>query len=321
MKCIYCCIERPDEEFTDEHIIPRQLGTFQGRRTPPDPITIRICGTCHSRFNALENRIAVDSWEGLTRLRREEAGSTRFQFSGRVQLRLIEPGIYHGAHVWYVPQGRRYVPEMRAQAGFPDGDERIWVPFDQMRSLADLELNRYGPDDVIYIVAPTEEAGNAVVAEIVRVVGSFNEHGKMPPPPERPLVEQAFDVGHPHRRWVAKIAFNYLAATAGRDFVLASDFDAIRAYITHGKHGPGLGPRPVEIITEQDREVDVEDLQWTDQHRISVDWRAQDIVAQVTLYNDITYEVQLCRYFRGAPPRIAATHRYDVRKRRVERLV
>lgn len=46
MKCLYCGNEKNEEDFSQEHVIPKALG---GNLTPDNPFTIHnVCRRCNS---------------------------------------------------------------------------------------------------------------------------------------------------------------------------------------------------------------------------------------------------------------------------------
>jgi hypothetical protein len=61
--CIYCREELGTEHFNKEHVIPRQLGTFENNQT----LIHTVCASCNSYFNVnLEHALGCDSFEAIS---------------------------------------------------------------------------------------------------------------------------------------------------------------------------------------------------------------------------------------------------------------
>ena len=115
------------------------------------------------------------------------------------------------------------------------------------------------------------------------------------------------------RRCVAKYAFNYMAHVCGAAFAAGRDFDSIRRFIRFGEYPPDP-PRVVptyEPILFDDK---VEERQ-TDGHLLTLSWdRALlNLIAQVSLFNYLTYRVTLCEHFgHGLWRPIRSGHHYNL---------
>lgn len=314
MKCPYCLLNTDLNRVTDEHIIPRQLGRFSSGR----PVTIKVCSTCNMRFcRELENSLAIDSWEAITRFRRNEAGGLRPKQIpyNRITLRADDQGPYNGAHVYYTLESGRAVVQLVPQVGLPIHNVWEWIP---LRQLEQMETNclvgRYDSTSVIQVL---EDQDGKVRRELERLGVSFKLKGQLDPPPDRPWIEQRFYIDHRHRRLVSKIAFNYLTAVAGIGVVQDRAFDTARAYIK-------LDMRPsrdvVAIVNGVYRIYDANDVSWANRHVLSVGIADTDLVGFVQLYRDIVYRVVLARCYRFNQTMLPSAHEYCLRTRRVTRV-
>ena len=65
MKCIYCRLNKPSEEFRKrEHVIPASFGRFESNLV----LRNRVCDSCNQFFgDNLEIHLACDTYEGLYR--------------------------------------------------------------------------------------------------------------------------------------------------------------------------------------------------------------------------------------------------------------
>src|SRR5208283_3910767 len=60
MKCVYCDREVPDNEITDEHVLPRKIG---GGLQPRNPFLLRaVCGRCNSTCGRFVDAPYLKSW-------------------------------------------------------------------------------------------------------------------------------------------------------------------------------------------------------------------------------------------------------------------
>jgi len=120
-------------------------------------------------------------------------------------------------------------------------------------------------------------------------------------------------------RCMAKIAFNYLAKTAGDDFVRKSDFDPIRSFIRHGT-------RPkydfFKISNYPILAYDSLTYRQTNGHLLTVNWSRdrRDIVSQVSLFNHRVYHFRLARGFSGLWRNIRSGHHFSIERRKIEPL-
>jgi hypothetical protein len=112
-------------------------------------------------------------------------------------------------------------------------------------------------------------------------------------------------------RAVAKIAFNYLAYWQGPELLHEPSFDTARRYIRYGKQ-PGYSMVDVreDAILADEPVVGQRRLG----HLITTNW-AQDrvsIMAQVALFNWVTYRISLAREHPGERRDIRRGHFFDV---------
>ncbi len=112
-------------------------------------------------------------------------------------------------------------------------------------------------------------------------------------------------------RGVAKIAFNFLAYLRGADFALRSDFDAIRDYIRLG-----VRPSPLPVIVTKTPILHGDDAFYrqTNGHVIVLDWDKvnQGIVCLVSLFNHLTYHVNLCWTYSGVWHPLGGGRHFDL---------
>lgn len=131
-------------------------------------------------------------------------------------------------------------------------------------------------------------------------------------------VEIASQVDATIYRAIAKIAFNYVAHQHGAEFVLWPDFDDVRNYIRYGTE-PSWAP----VVIPVRKPILFDDSprsRQTNGHLITVDWNAArtGLLAQVSLFNTITYRVVLCPYYSGIwHDGLRTGHHFDIEDRTV----
>lgn len=121
------------------------------------------------------------------------------------------------------------------------------------------------------------------------------------------------------RRAVAKIAFNYMAYVTSPDFVLSPDFNEVRSFIRHGE----TPEYPVVHVDFTPILFDDHPLaRQTNGHLVTLDWDAQrnQVMAQVSLFNELRFVVLLGRAPRGLWRDIRIGHHFDSDNRQITRL-
>ena len=120
-------------------------------------------------------------------------------------------------------------------------------------------------------------------------------------------------------RAVSKIAFNYLAHWQEPEFVLKNDFDVIRQYI--------LNETKVDYpLVKVSNKPILKDEPFINNrmicHIITVNWAAdkKSIMAQVSLFNQITYSIYLSRNFSGIWRNIKKGHIFFPNKQAIKEL-
>ena len=317
--CIYCrrisC-----EPFPAEHVIPQSFGLFR------NGLTLHcVCGDCNQYFgDHLELHFARETGEGIVRYQyglrpKGVSGSPHSRLTAKVKV----SGPMFGAKVLLGPNAQAngieifYLP----QVAFADNDSEKWEWY-----LAD-ELNleivrRLKPNSRVkyFFTSPGEEE---TLRDRLRQLGfpatKYIGRDTIPPQPEiTTRVTYLFDAII--RRCIAKIAFNYLAYALMEDtrLLLRDDFDAIRNYIRHGTM-PKIefvsvfgNPR----LTEESRKGSL-----VDGHMIGVGWNMnENIFCNLSIFNAMTYQVSLCRKFRGLWFTLGSLHSFDLSTKEAKKL-
>lgn len=322
MRCIYCLRDLGADAFNTEHVIPRAFGTFEQNLTLSDV----VCADCNNYFSkSLELFFARDSFEAYDRVIQglkpveelEEFPQDRLTFSAAVEgewcglrLRLRREG--DDTAVGYVPQVGFQIK------GSPHWtyltEEEITDPENQLPSeIADEGIRIIGSSDVV-----VERLANILCERGI----NFQKKGELVPPATDTRDIEIFinsKIDPVIKRCAAKIVLNYLAYTAGRDFVLHTAFNATRAYIRCGE-SPGY-----LLVDADDSPIlayDSRTLRQTEGHLITVNWTADNkhVVGQISLFNRVTYRVSLARDFAGLWRQIRSGHHFDLESRQIAQL-
>jgi len=324
MICIYCQRDLPQSDFSREHVIPRAFGTFAQNLTLID----LVCADCNQYFGeTIDFALARGSAEAVHRLDEgvkppQSADDLR---RDRVRIAWTRAGDWNGVLLRLTADSTGLVVEPVPQIGFARqaGDGFIFVP-EEVLADPDRPLpSGLDPKKGLFLIANSDETEGRLVHALEARGITFREHRRATPPlqPGEDLpVEVRTTMDSLIFRCVAKIAFNYLAYTQPREFVLHEEFSAIRQFIRYD-HDPGY----VVIVVDSQPILrdDSATKRQTNGHLVTVNW-AQDrssVVAQVSLFNHARYRISLARGFRGVWREIRSGHHFDVQRGAVNPLV
>lgn len=304
--CIYCLRDLPEDRFNREHVVPQQLGSFENC-----PILRTVCAECNSNFgNSLELGFGRDSIEAVYRLRHGQKRPAEFDgFRGeRLKFR-IPSNLAAGGVVLEPaasPDGSEIVMLLPPQVGVKlEGETEFHYHTEE--ELTGEGIDRLPPpnEKVKIRLLAADDAGVERIRELVLTrFPKFREEGKLDlPPPDRidgkMLVEIKSKVDRLLARAIAKIAFNYMAFHAGAKFVHSANFDPVRRFIRYDEGGHDWREF-VRTLSKPLLAEETEDLQVTRGHILILGWRDfETLVAWVSPYNSMAYEVTLTRSYRG----------------------
>jgi HNH endonuclease len=321
--CIYC--KSQENAFDREHVMPEAFGTFE-----PESLILydTVCKPCNGHFGrGLELALSRDSMEAVLRLRYgiKPASEAKKLPYRRLELKVGQPGPWLGATVVLEPDrtGEGIEPVPVPQVAFRWKTESEWTWFLE-RELGDtwrLAPYRGAPLGTleIRILGPSSSDHARLVEKLKEAGIKFTQQRLL----EQPMTEDgtiqlqiAAQVDDTIFRAIAKIAFNYAAYVHGPGFVLRSDFDDARNYIRYGTHPrwtPVVRPFKAPILTD-----DLPHFRQTNGHLITFDWNYKQtgLVAQISLFNAITYRVLLCPRYSGLwRGNVRRGHHFDIESR------
>jgi hypothetical protein len=329
-RCIYCLQEC--QEFDREHVIPEAFGTFE----PMSFILYdTVCKECNNHFGrTLDFALSRDSTEALLRFRygTKPASEAEDLPYCKLKLKIGQPGPWFGATVELQPDrtGKAVEPVPVPQAAFRWKGTEDWnfLVEDQLEAEAlaeyakpvagtlDIRVMGPSPDDHERVLQKLKAAGIKFRKEYA-FSNPITDDGKV-------LVEIAAAVDQTIFRAIAKISFNYVAHQHGAEFVLRSDFDDIRHYIRYGTAPRWAARMPVVIpVHEPILFDDLRQMRQTNGHLVTFDWHAGQMgfMAQVSLFNTITYRVRICPAYNGIwTPDFRRGHHFDIEDRTIDPL-
>lgn len=324
--CIYC--KAHDKPFHREHVMPQAFGTFE----PESPVLNDcVCSDCNNYFGrTLEFALSRDSMEAVLRFRygikpASEANELPYK---KLELKVGQPGPWHGATVVLEADGtgQSVEPVPVPQVAFKWKGESEWAWFLER----EMDATRLAPYKgaqgkvEIRIFGPTPDDHNRLVEKLKELDIKFVKQGSLKEPIAKDGtvgIQIAAQVDATIFRAIAKIAFNYVAYAQGASFVLRSDFDDLRNYIRYGTHptwAPVVKPFKKPILAD-----DLPHFRQTNGHLITFNWnyRQKGLVAQVSLFNTITYHVLFCPDFSGLwHDDMRRGHHFDIESRTVSPL-
>jgi hypothetical protein len=272
--CVYCASTEP--RVGRGHVVPQAFGAFQHNLTLEC-----VCDGCNAYFSReLELSLSRDGAEGFLRLQHglKSPEASRRLLNRRIASTIQEPGPYFGAHARFGPDlsGESLQPIPLLQVGFrrPTDEQMTWIVEEHLSPLSTEPFR--GPGIQIRILANKEEDRLRIVERLRELGINFILQGEFEEPvtnsDSRVWVETTFAVDQMVHRAVAKIAFNYAAKMLTGAFMRRHDFDQAREWIRLGRTGDVPLARVANGKTS--------------------------IVASVSLFNELTYDIVLSQIFR-----------------------
>lgn len=318
-RCIYC--KRSNVRFNREHLIPEAFGTY-GPGTPL--LKQLVCAVCNSNLGKmLDQVLARDSFEGLIRsqvLPTKKGSRDRFH-SRRVELRYPDKeefGELRGARVRMDWADRQFVLLDQLVVRTVTNELRSYT-VQELVSDPDISFAGLPPNSVSVLGLDTAEVDNLVELACARGAQFKNLPRMISAPASacepKVLLETLGVINDAVWRSIAKVAFNYLAWVQGPEYVLADRFDRIRSFILEGNQQQAL-VRLVQqpILADESR-------RWKGfrGHLVFFETSGRSLVAKVSLFNSITYQVLLSHDL-GIYYSLSAGHAFDPIRREVYKL-
>ena len=289
------------------------------------PITNCVCSDCNQFFgDNLEPIVARGSFEAVRRLdyRIKPAESAKYLRKDRVHFSL-SGGEWSNLVVALQGDGDELFVSPVPQVRFAKKDGSGWIHFTESELAG---LSEPLPNEVdtkrIILTFDSEETRKRLLQALLRLGVEFqeNESGFL----SRENIRESWvkvetQIDTVILRCMAKIAFNYLANTAGDDFVRKRGFNPIRSYI---RYGTVPDYDFFRISNDSILAYDTLVYRQTNGHLVTVSWSpdGRDIVSQVSPFNHRTYHFRLATNFSGLWRNIRSGHHFSIERRKVEPL-
>lgn len=322
--CIYCKATS-STPFPPEHIIPRQFGKFE-----PNLTIHCVCSECNRYFGQhLEWVLGGDTAEGILRvehgLRPNRVG---WQPETGIEIRYREQGPWFDCWIQIRPNpdAEGCIAEVIPQIGVRATDDETWKWYREREITVEIiHKHSTGRSQFIAVARNAEDRARLLkkVQDSGLTLGStkeisrrfVNNNGKVP-------VVVRYTFRDAISRCIAKIVFNYLAHSVGARMTLASDFDRVRKYIRHGEELDLSKPGIVYIVNEPILTEERLGKRVTDGHLLRLGWENSHVLTgSVSLFNNLTYKVVLCRGYDGIWTDITLGHLFEIKSRTVSPLL
>lgn len=321
-KCIYCLEDKDPSAFDRDHVIPESFGKFENNLTLHQQ---QVCWDCNQYFSKkLELFLGRDTVEGTFRYVSGFKDPKDFKTvkESRLLHMLAEEGPWKGAILRRVAHDKI---DPVNQVGFQKKNTGKWEFFAIEEVPYKDELEEQGfpmKGDItckIVVRADFEEEklGQLLKEKGIEVTVDWKDTD-FKSRKDRVLVEIQQTVDKVIFRGIAKIAFNYLAYTQGKDFVLDQRFNGIRDFIRHGETRDityaWVEGKPIWLNKKR---LEVKHAQ---EHWVLVDWDNATIFSLLSLFNLTMYKVQFCKTFLVLPSDIRTGNRFNVKTKKISKL-
>lgn len=300
--------------------MPQSFGRFD------DNFTLHgvVCDDCNQYFgDHLELYLGRDTLEGQTRFRHGVKTLEDFKpmgRSGRIVVRCAE-GPLKGCYMqrYYSAEKENMSVKPMPQVGFKLRGRENYKYFllDDIPTQAEIDAMgfdaKHSHPIIGLVVDPADLKSHLADKGIV-----FNHRGPWPQgvPPEIIECELEGTIDHVIFRAIAKIGFNYLAFGEGGEFVQHPAFDSARRYIRFGDVPDYTMVQSVDEAILSDEPIEGRRILG---HLITVNWASDgvSVLAQVALFNRMTYRVVLAVGISGPPPALTRGHLFDIHSRKI----
>ncbi len=320
MQCIYCKKGKGKKEFDREHVLPELLGKFKNNFV----LHNKVCKECNSYFgNNLEVIVGRESFESYLRY---SYGIKKFNKhpTNRIIIKCRIDGDFKGALmeiILFDKEKDTWHGDLLPQVAFIDaaGEKHHFVKgnIPKIQDLKDKGIEIKG----IHLIGK-EEFIDDLIGELGNNGIDFQKKGSQSFPqnydnPTTVLVKIRAQIDDINLRFMAKIAFNYLAFSQPANFVLNDSFDLIRNYIRHGSDIPD---RLITIDRNPLLQGESSNHSFTNGHLLTIEWRGGPIIAKVRPFNHVTYRIILCNSFGGIYRSIKIGHHFDIKSKTISKL-
>jgi hypothetical protein len=325
MKCIYCLEEKTKSAFKKrEHIIPQCFGKFDSNLV----LKQVVCDQCNQFFgDKIELFWGRDSFESIERLRHGINSKASLNKKIRIKSKICA-GSLQGVIVEPIATGNsgRILVEKQMQVGFYNRKKKEYDFFkiDQIPSKEELENEGYQiREKQVRLIAKDDEL--SILVDMLQQKGiTFRKNYEKiiePVDSEEVQINTELILDKVIMRGICKIAFNYLAYVAGKEFCYLECFDGIRNFIRYnmGEFKNFIAFNQPPILYE-DQFFEKYGMRVTEGHLININLQDKSIISQISLFNMNTFGVLICDSYNGLWIPIKSGHHFDVINKKVKKL-
>ncbi len=319
--CIYCLNEKPKTEFNREHVLPYSFGKFNNALTLHET----VCKECNQYFgDNLDIVLARGSMQGAMRYFQDVRPLTNFDQVIRNRVRVAGRTKYDRdfREVEFVK-----TPEGEGPAFIPgliyfSKSENIetFVSLKALESGECRDIQSLDSEQLMVMSYRDEDTLKRIQQALKLYNKGIEVLDAIPGPQEGEKVLVAVDAimeDDLMNRAIAKIAFNYLAFTQGKEFVEHSIFNTIRSYIRNGSSTQKFVKKiqPIALFG------DPQEAKRRKGHVTTVDLsrNKRTVIGRVEFFTTFAYQVTLGTYGKVAIP-LSAGHYYDNISKEVKKM-
>ena len=244
-RCIYCTVEKDEDGFNRDHVIPEAFGLFDGNF-----VLTCVCVACNQFFgDTLELKLARDSLEGHDRVRVGLKDATDFRSLGKRSTTYVEfdgDSAVAGARGYLLApkEGPELATTVMPRVGFrrDPGGPFEWFPIDRLPNQEELLARGYRRGEPLHMQTQGEASIEEFRAALSTRGLTFTVDSEIAPLRGRVHAEVVFKVDRPEFRAHTKIALNYLAAVAGPEVALLPCFDQARRFVRYDEGSNPVAP-------------------------------------------------------------------------------
>src|SRR3989344_6360843 len=292
--CIYCGTTDKILFKKVEHVVPQSFGKFSFAT----PTLTCVCDRCNEFFGRyLDQPLARDSWEGLTRYRqgiraREKGKHPRIQLTLGDEEQL---GDFAGALLQDVDgtKGGLPVPKPQFQIKNKKTGKYEMYPIEKIKD--------FKMDDKLYGEAGSREVRiishiddrQSVIDELKKIGVDYKHKNDFFADFARDgnsvLVEAAVTVDHTIKRAYTKIILNAFAWQSGQDAFLDSKWDRARGYIRYGTN-----PLRARMSNKPFWGEETNTMRFAGDHiNVMVENKDGNVIGKIQFFNHYIYEFNL----------------------------
>jgi len=310
--CIYCLNEKPQTEFNREHVLPDSFGKFINALILHD----MVCKECNQYFgDKLDIVLARGSMQGAMRYFQSVKPLANFDQVIRERVKLAARTIYdrdfREAEFIKTPEGEglAFTPGL---VYFSKLEEKeIFVSLKALETGKYSDIQNLDSEQLVILSCRDEDTKNRIQEALKLYNKGIEVMDDIPGPQKGDKVLVAVDAiieDDLVNRAIAKVAFNYLAYTQGKEFVERPMFNPIRSYIRKDSSTQKFVKRinPIKLFG------DTQEARRRKGHVTTVDLSSdkRTVIGIVEFFITLAYQVNLGTYGNITIP-ISAGHYYD----------